>query len=226
MKNQYCGDINDYRKYGLLRVFAKSLPFRIGVCWMLTPPDGRTDGSRRDYLSRPDRFRAPDPPLFDQLRQINSVADVERARLIPNAIYWSDTVPRSTTEREEWLDNMCHSFTRADIVFFDPDNGLEVKSQPWRDIASPKHLYWREVSRVWACGQSIIIYQHFPRQRRAEFIARMKRELGRATGGASVFALCTSHVVFLLAAQRRHRTRFARIGRQVERNWPGEIWQE
>jgi hypothetical protein len=224
MKNQYCGDINDYRKYGLLRGFAKSLPFRIGVCWMLTPPDGRTDGSRRDYLNRPDRFRAPDPPLFDRLRRIRSVADVERARLIPNALYWKDEVPRSTAEREEWLENMCRRFAKADIVFFDPDNGLEVKSQPWRDTASPKHIYRRELSRVWAGHQSIIIYQHFPRQQREKFIASMKRGLREATGGASVFALRTSHVVFLLAPQQRHRERLARAGRLIERNWPGEIW--
>ena len=36
MKNQYFGDINDYVKYGLLRVF--SATHRVAVCWMLTPP--------------------------------------------------------------------------------------------------------------------------------------------------------------------------------------------
>jgi len=36
MKNQYFGDINDYRKYGLLRCFAEA-GLNIGVCWMLTP---------------------------------------------------------------------------------------------------------------------------------------------------------------------------------------------
>ena len=44
MKNQYFGDVNDYRKYGLLRVFANQAAFNIGVCWMLTPDDERRDG--------------------------------------------------------------------------------------------------------------------------------------------------------------------------------------
>jgi hypothetical protein len=41
MKDQYFADINDYRKYGLLRILGEGL--RVGVCWMLTKPDGSGD---------------------------------------------------------------------------------------------------------------------------------------------------------------------------------------
>ena len=44
MKNQYFGDINDYRKYGLIRILSNSGIIRTGICWMLTPDDTRTDG--------------------------------------------------------------------------------------------------------------------------------------------------------------------------------------
>ena len=37
MKHQYVGDINDYRKYALLRALSAGGANRIGVCWMLTP---------------------------------------------------------------------------------------------------------------------------------------------------------------------------------------------
>lgn len=40
MKHQYIGDINDYRKYALLRTLSADGVNRIGVCWMLTPDDG------------------------------------------------------------------------------------------------------------------------------------------------------------------------------------------
>jgi hypothetical protein len=40
MKNQYFGDINDYRKYGLLRILSDEGSMRTGVCWMLTRDDG------------------------------------------------------------------------------------------------------------------------------------------------------------------------------------------
>jgi hypothetical protein len=223
MKNQYCGDINDYRKYGLLRVFAKYQSFKLGVCWMLTPRDDRNDGSRRNYLGRPNRFGALDPQLFDKLSQIHSVGEVEHERLIPGAIFWKDDVPRSTAKREMWLEKMCGHFTKTEIVFFDPDNGLEVKSKAWKATASPKHLYWHELRRVWAGGQSIIVYQHFRREQRDQFISKMKRELHKATGCSAVFALRTSHVVFLIAPQECHRERLTCACGTVEQKWQNEI---
>jgi chromosome condensin MukBEF MukE localization factor len=37
MKNQNIADINDYRKFGLVRTLSDSGKIRIDVCWMLTP---------------------------------------------------------------------------------------------------------------------------------------------------------------------------------------------
>jgi hypothetical protein len=53
MKNQYFGDINDYRKYGLLRLLSGRGQIRTAVCWMLTADNGSSDGSRIDYLRSP-----------------------------------------------------------------------------------------------------------------------------------------------------------------------------
>ena len=39
MKNQYFGDINDYRKYGLLRILTNGGEIKTAVCWMLTTDD-------------------------------------------------------------------------------------------------------------------------------------------------------------------------------------------
>jgi hypothetical protein len=49
MKNQYFGDINDYRKYGLLRAFAEA-HLSVGVCWLLTADDAGGDGELRRLL--------------------------------------------------------------------------------------------------------------------------------------------------------------------------------
>ncbi len=51
MKNQYFGAINDYRKYGLLRILSGAGEVSTGVCWMLTPSDGLTHGQDTDYLN-------------------------------------------------------------------------------------------------------------------------------------------------------------------------------
>ena len=49
MKNQYFGDLADYRKYGLLRTLAGA-GLSAGVCWMLTPDDDSGHGNNAGYL--------------------------------------------------------------------------------------------------------------------------------------------------------------------------------
>jgi hypothetical protein len=70
----------------------------------------------------------------------------------------------------------------------------------------------------------LLVFQHFCRSRRDEFVTRLKGELKQRTECASVLALCTAHVVFLLASQKAHQTGLAKAARQVEAQWRGEIW--
>ncbi len=44
MKNQYFGDINDYRKCGLLRLLTGRGSLSTAICWMLAPNDRSPDG--------------------------------------------------------------------------------------------------------------------------------------------------------------------------------------
>ena len=66
MKNQWFGDINDYYKYGFLRLIGKYTNLKIGICWMLTANDGRKPNT--SYLTRPEIWRQHDPELYDFLR--------------------------------------------------------------------------------------------------------------------------------------------------------------
>ena len=45
MKNQYFGDINDYRKYELLRILTNGGGIKTAVCWMLTREDESVNGN-------------------------------------------------------------------------------------------------------------------------------------------------------------------------------------
>ena len=69
MKNQYFGDINDYRKYGLIRILSDGGIIRTGICWMLTPDDTRTDGKFTEYLAKSEEYKKFDPDLYDFLGQ-------------------------------------------------------------------------------------------------------------------------------------------------------------
>ncbi len=70
MKLQYLGDVNDYRKYSLLRYLSDRGQFKIGVCWMLTADDAGRDGRKIGYLDQPDVWRGADPELFDLMQGI------------------------------------------------------------------------------------------------------------------------------------------------------------
>ena len=229
MKDQYFGDLNDYRKYGLLRALTGESALKLGVAWMLTPPDGGADGSRVAYLEQPARFRACDPPLFEALRhsvqrrRVRRVSEVRRARLLPGALFDDTIVPDAASAREAFFKRLMLLFRAADLIFFDPDNGLEVKSRPWGRPGSAKYLFWREVKAAFHQGHSLLIYQHFPRVERAGYSARLAEELSARTGAARVFRFHTSGVLFLLASQQRHAGLLERGAVRVKSAWAGQV---
>jgi hypothetical protein len=205
MKEQYVGDISDYRKYALLRALSASGEVRIGVCWMLTPPDGSSDGSKLAYLKQPDRYRSHDPELFDLLASVASEPDqrrlltIEASSVIPDARYFDALIPDAAVERGSAMAECQRQFVDCDLVFFDPDNGLEIPSLPKGRKNSSKFLYLDELATFYAAGHSLLVYQHFPRVEREQFIAGCASRFRSIAPNASLWAYRTKHVVFLAA---------------------------
>lgn len=204
MKDQYVGDINDYRKYALLRVLASGGQNKIGVCWMLTPPDGRADGNKRGYLGEPAKHRHFDPELFDTLLAADApegsrrLQAIEESGAVPEAVYFNDPLPTGEGERDRFMARCGEALAECDLVFFDPDNGLEVKSvQRWSPDAK-RYLYLRELAAYYTTGRSILIYQHFPRIERDAFIASTIERLHDIAPDSVVRPFRTPHVAFLL----------------------------
>jgi len=229
MKDQYFCDLNDYRKYGLLRALADAGSLKIGVCWMRTAPDGRPDGSRTAYLGQPDKFRACDPELFDKLqgivkgRKARRLGEAERGGLVPAARYYAEPLTDSGVAREAWWKGMLHQFRKTDLIFFDPDNGLEVKSKPWGCKGSSKYLYWHEAQVAFWQGHSLLLYQHFPRVQRRRYTAQRVRTAKAKLGAVRVAAFVTSSVLFLLIIQLRHACALHQRAATVPRAWGGQI---
>ena len=229
MKDQYFGDINDYRKYGLLRSIIGASGFRVMIAWMLTPDDGSTDGKFVSYLEHPLKWSCYDSILFEQLQRLltngqrRRVSLIESTDLLPNAEYFSTHVPDSASERNVWFTSLFEQSQISELVFLDPDNGIEVKSKPYGRKNSSKFVYWREVEALWSCGKSLMIYQHFIRENRIIYIQRMLKALRVATPGSFVDAFSTSHVIFLMALQPKHRRFHAGIVDFVQENWKGQI---
>ena len=122
MKNQYFGDINDYKKYGILRTLAEGGSRKIALCWMLTGDDGRTDGRFTAYLKQPHRWRSFDPELFDSLRNLvlnegrRRIELVSSARLIRGSVSFSNAL--SDTGRDLYFTKFRETAGNASLVFF------------------------------------------------------------------------------------------------------------
>jgi hypothetical protein len=210
MKNQFFGDINDFYKYGLLRSLAAS-GLSIGVCWMLTPDDGGSAGKKLKYLEDPDRWRARDPELYDALKRACSEPggrSVARAReVLANSRFFEKPVPRDRELRQHWWQEALESLGGTDLIFLDPDNGIE----PQTAGSSEKHVCWHEIEEAWRRGSSLVIFQYFPiMKRRDPFIRELRERLAHRTGSTEVHAVASPNVLFLVAAQAPHRTAVAK----------------
>lgn len=183
MKNQYFGDINDYRKYGLIRALQLEAQLKVLVALMLTLNDQRRDGELRSYLREPDRWLRFDPELYRGLTDLLDTGVTPRVGLIGEssllgtADYFSEIVPDAAASREAWAGRLLKAASESEFVFLDPDNGLEVPSRPLGRKGSSKYVYWPEVVAIWEGGASVLIYQHFHREKRETFVPRMVGEL-------------------------------------------------
>ena len=228
MKNQYFGDVNDYQKYSILRCLAQDGGPTLFVAWWLTPNDDRTDGRRTEYLRRPKEWESHDPPLYRRLREwldsdVRDVSVFERAGMIENAGYFSELVPSDALVRKAYMGSLTAACAGYDLLFLDPDNGLEVKSVPYGRPSSSKYVYWREARSLYERGHSLIIYQHFPRIDRKAFVRAVSERLRTELGSASVFALETGSVVFLVADQPNHREQILKGVCSIAGSWDGKI---
>lgn len=167
MQNQYFGDVGDFTKYGLLRALQKTKK-RLGVIWYLTP-DGfgnPNDGRHVGYLEKEAEYRNLDSELFDVLRKAvrsgkRDVSEIERSGLLEPASFANEEVP-SSAQRSDWFRRAAEKVSDSDLLFLDPDNGLEI-GRP-----GPKHVLWAELIELANADRprSLVVYQHRSRRRR------------------------------------------------------------
>jgi hypothetical protein len=169
LKNQYVGDINDFAKYGLLRSLARvqdGNSCRLGVVWYLTSDVSNGDGGRIGYLAlpRPNHYTAVDVELLDLLEQVvrDGRRDVHeiaaRGVLPPNTAYWSDLLFGGN--RQDWFAGALAATFDCDLLFLDPDNGLE-RTNGVRP--KPQHATVDEVLKVVNRDQSVVVIQFLNR---------------------------------------------------------------
>lgn len=188
MQDRYAGDIGDYGKIALLRELHNQ-GLSIGVNWYRTEPlafeTNRNGGYKQNdgaYGISPE-LKVCDPDLAEILTKIatddhnRSVCSLESANLIPDAVYYPDTVP--VDNREDWHANALSFFRKnnADLVFLDPDNGLLVPSAKKGSPRSVKYAYYEEVADYLDAKQSVLIYNHRSRKNELEYFREIESRL-------------------------------------------------
>lgn len=229
MKNQYFADVNDFRKYGLLRSLVDSSKMKAAICWMLTENDTRTDGKFIDYLNHPEKWRRYDPDLFDMLascitNQSNrSVKWAKENQLIPSAVYFAESLCNEQEKRQRYFAEFDTIAADSDLVFFDPDNGIETKSVPFGHQGSNKYIYWPELINTFQSGKSILVYQHFIRVKRELFIQQLADRFCEYLPISEMFSLTTANVLFLLIPQPHHQKYLEKKCEEISTNWYSQI---
>lgn len=231
MKHQYFGDINDYRKYGLIRCLCGLGALATNICWMLTPDtEGNRDGKNTSYLSHPETWRHYDPDLFDCLQVLINQRETPRgidesalAKVLPGVSFFAPLLQDATDPRVNYFNELFRDISPyGGLLFFDPDNGLEVSSCRKGAKNSSRYLYWDEVCKAYNSGHSVLIYQHFQRVNRKQFIQSVLQK-AKAETGAAVFAYVTSHVVFILLARPEHTAHFQEANAKLCKQWHSQI---
>lgn len=230
MKNQYFGDINDYCKYGLLRALQSTSDCNFLVVWMLTPDDNSRDGGLRSHLQFPEKWEHFDRDLYAGLSALlpsgsaPRVSLLESSNLLPRTSYYAATVPDVRDQRDVWSRRMLGAASGADVVFVDPDTGIETARTCIGRKGSSKYVARKELQELWDSGCSLVIYQHFRRYMpRCAFAAQKVEELRQLIGAGFTEALSTPHALFLLAARPELEASFCKAISHLETRWEGKI---
>ena len=180
MQNRYVGDIGDFSKYFLLRELSQS-DLKVGVNWYFTEPtekelkNNRGDGKHTDYLIA-DKYniRNADPELFDKLRTLvvkgnRSIDSVVGFGLLPHIKNFFAKPIGLFNERETWFKKSLASLNGCDVIFTDPDNGINPKSISPLSSNANKYLLLSELHQLYSIeNKSVIIYQHTARTGKVE----------------------------------------------------------
>jgi hypothetical protein len=182
VRHNFVNDIGDYAKYALLRTLCSgdAQRNRLGVIWYLTNHAERNgDGRHRVHLSRTG-WDHLDPDLLARMRAIESgLAEpatlhldlIEQSGILPaDTVYFSEAMPGTDVpvrlridRRAAWFERARQATAGCNLLFLDPDNGLETKSVRPTSRLAGKYATATEVAKLLSTGAGVILYQHCDR---------------------------------------------------------------
>ena len=194
MQDKYVGDVGDFGKYILLNTIVEHSDHGVilGVNWYYVQRDegANTDGNHTDYLTKANEssvsYENCSPLLYSKLATIvdhnRRLSEIENARVLaPETLFHRKPIPiprhngdsRSRREREEWYEASKRKLYEADIIFVDPDNGIQPIRTRKDQVVSIKYAFYDEIEQYYRLGKSVIIYNHRDRRPQEEYEAKI-----------------------------------------------------
>lgn len=173
MQDRYAGDIGDYIKLSVLRTLGKDRA--LGVAWWLTPnEEGNEDGRYTIYLDRISDWRGFDSQVFDKLGAVargnRSVRALQATGLL-SARYADERLDSRAArrgargeQRSAWFERVLSTVEECNLVFVDPDNGIEPESFDVEAPRSNKSVRLHELCALGRDGRTLLVYHHQTRR--------------------------------------------------------------
>ena len=181
-----------------------------GVIWYKSIPGTRENAQNHGkfirFLDESDennrRFKACDGDLYEALKHVvdtgRSIDALQRVLagqcpdfrsgvpLLPGAVYGSKGVchgkKKSTCPRADWFQTAFEATAECDLVFLDPDNGIECTNLRPTQGKSRKYVFRCEVGKLMERGQSVVVYHHTGFKVPAEEQVRQHLRINVASG--------------------------------------------
>lgn len=234
MKDQNFGNRHDYIKYALLRRLTRDNGVRTAFCWMLTPPVEQQSGGLTSYLREPGArsYRPIDEELFDFLREAvcirreRAVSVIEDSGLLRETSFYRDLLTDSAAHRTRYFKEFLRLAEGCELVYFDPDYGLEPTNVRYGQERSSKYLCRYEVAVIFNEGHSLLVYQQRPRYTPmmviVERVAKNLFEL--AEDADQVYVFRSGLAAFALVVHPNHAKAFTKSIAEIEQeHWPGNM---
>jgi hypothetical protein len=192
MQDKYAGDVGDFGKFVMLdqinRITLGEL--RLGINWYLTTrvEPNSNDGRHVAYLNATNpsatRFEHCNPDIYEKLRDVvkneRSVRALENNGILPtDTIFFSAGVPFGSSTlaqrislRELWLKQSLEHLQEADVLFLDPDNGIQTPNVRKTQMRAMKYAFVDEIREYFDCCNILVIYSHRDRTPANEYMQR------------------------------------------------------
>jgi hypothetical protein len=193
MQDRYIGDVGDFGKYLLLNdIYNISKgSIRLGINWFYVSGknEGETEGGKPvttvtpvfNYLSDKNKYSNKYctcfPELYRQLKNIvdndrRNIKEIENNSVLPiGTVFYSKPLPLPYLlgARENWLDESLTNLKNTDIIFLDPDNGIQTEKVKKTQSKANKYVFKDEIKQYYDSDKSLIIYNHKDHKPRDEY---------------------------------------------------------